>query len=95
MDVSKFLPGLEEPLVVLVRSDGNAMYVAKDIGTQLWKVGLFEGMKFTAFDTQPSGKNALHEFADRGDAPGRGAPSRTAMRSSTSLTRGRATRRRL
>ena len=56
MNVSKFLPGLEEPLVVLVRSDGNAMYVAKDIGTQLWKVGLFEGLKFTAFDTQPSGK---------------------------------------
>ena len=56
MDVSKFLPGLEEPLVVLVRSDGNAMYVAKDIGTQFWKVGLFEGLKFTAFDTQPSGK---------------------------------------
>ena len=56
MNVSKFLPGLEEPLVVLVRSDGNAMYVAKDIGTQFWKVGLFEGMKFTAFDTQPSSK---------------------------------------
>ena len=56
MDVSEFLPGLEEPLVVLVRSDGNAMYVAKDIGTQLWKVGLFEGLKFTAFGTQPSGK---------------------------------------
>ena len=56
MDVSKFLPGLEEPLVVLVRSDGNAMYVAKDIGTQLWKVGLFEGLKFTTFDVQPSGK---------------------------------------
>ena len=56
MDVSKFLPGLEEPLVVLVRSDGNAMYVAKDIGTQFWKVGLFEGMTFTTFDAQPSGK---------------------------------------
>lgn len=56
MDVSKFLPGLEEPLVVLVRSDGNAMYVAKDVGTQFWKVGLFEGMTFTTFDTQPSSK---------------------------------------
>ncbi len=56
MDVSKFLPGLEEPLVVLVRSDGNAMYVAKDIGTQFWKVGLFEGMTFSEFDKQPSGK---------------------------------------
>ena len=56
MDVSSFLPGLEEPLVVLVRSDGNAMYVAKDIGTQFWKVGLFEGLKFKDFDQQPSGK---------------------------------------
>ncbi len=56
MDVSKFLPGLEEPLVVLVRSDGNAMYVAKDIGTQFWKVGLFEGMTFSEFDVQPSSK---------------------------------------
>ncbi|CAA9572696.1 MAG: Arginyl-tRNA synthetase [uncultured Truepera sp.] len=66
MDVSKFLPGLEEPLVVLVRSDGNAMYVAKDIGTQFWKVGLFEGLKFTTFDTQPSGKT-LYTSAPEGD----------------------------
>lgn len=66
MDVSKFLPGLEEPLVVLVRSDGNAMYVAKDIGTQFWKVGLFEGLKFARFDLQPSGK-ALYSSAPEGD----------------------------
>ncbi len=66
MDVSKFLPGLEEPLVVLVRSDGNAMYVAKDIGTQFWKVGLFEGLKFTAFDTQPSGK-PLYTTSPKGE----------------------------
>jgi arginyl-tRNA synthetase len=56
MDVSAFIPGLEEPYVVLVRSDGNAMYVAKDIGYQYWKVGLFEGLRFKPFDTQPSGK---------------------------------------
>jgi arginyl-tRNA synthetase len=55
MDVSAFLPGLEEPLVVLVRSDGNAMYVAKDIGYHLWKVGLLGGMRFTPFAEQPSG----------------------------------------
>lgn len=66
MDVSSFLPGLEEPLVVLVRSDGNAMYVAKDIGTQFWKVGLFEGLKFARFDTQPSGK-ALYSSTPEGD----------------------------
>ncbi|HEX7002924.1 MAG TPA: arginine--tRNA ligase [Trueperaceae bacterium] len=56
MDVSQFLPGLEEPLVVLVRSDGNAVYVAKDVGYQFWKVGLFGGLKFSEFDDQPSGK---------------------------------------
>ena len=54
MDVSEFLPGLEEPQVVLVRSDGNAMYVAKDIGYHLWKVGLLGGMRFAPFAEQPS-----------------------------------------
>jgi arginyl-tRNA synthetase len=56
MDVSEFLPGLEEPEVVLVRSDGNAVYVAKDVGYQFWKVGLFGGLRFSEFDRQPSGK---------------------------------------
>ena len=55
MDVSEFLPGLEEPLVVIRRADGNAMYVAKDIGYQYWKVGLFEGLNFTEFAVQPDG----------------------------------------
>jgi arginyl-tRNA synthetase len=55
MDVSQFLPGLEEPLVVLVRTDGNAMYVAKDIGYHLWKVGRLAGMAFRSFADQPSG----------------------------------------
>jgi arginyl-tRNA synthetase len=48
-------PGLEEPQVVLVRSGGNAMYVAKDIGYHLWKVGRLAGMAYRAFDRQPSG----------------------------------------
>jgi len=56
MDVSEFLPGLEESEVVLVRSGGNAMYVAKDIGNQFWKVGLFTGIKYNEFEQQPSGK---------------------------------------
>lgn len=55
MDVSDFLPGLEEPQVVLVRSDGNAMYVAKDIGYHLWKVGRLEGLRYVRFAEQPSG----------------------------------------
>jgi arginyl-tRNA synthetase len=55
MDVSEFLPGLEEPHVVLVRTDGNAMYVAKDIGYHLWKVGRLAGMAYRPFADQPSG----------------------------------------
>jgi len=53
MDVSEFMPGLEESNVVLMRSDGTAMYAAKDIGYQFWKFGLFEGMKFGPFTTDP------------------------------------------
>jgi arginyl-tRNA synthetase len=56
LDVSGFIPGLEEPLVVILRSDGSAMYVAKDIGYQFWKAGLFEGLSFERFARQPSGK---------------------------------------
>lgn len=56
MNVSKWMPGLEEPNVVLVRSDGTAMYAAKDIGYQFWKFGLFSGMKFRPFCTDPNGK---------------------------------------
>ncbi|GAA5532385.1 arginine--tRNA ligase [Deinococcus aluminii] len=55
MDVSEFMPGLEEPNVVLLRSDGTAMYAAKDIGYQFWKFGLFEGMRFKPFITDPEG----------------------------------------
>ena len=56
MDVSEFIPGLEESNVVLVRSNGNAMYVCKDIGYHLWKVGALKGLKSEVFATQPSGK---------------------------------------
>ncbi|AWN23127.1 arginine--tRNA ligase [Deinococcus irradiatisoli] len=56
MDVSHFMPGLEESNVVLMRSDGTAMYAAKDIGYQFWKFGLFEGMKFKPFMTDPEGR---------------------------------------
>ncbi|WP_291423755.1 arginine--tRNA ligase [Deinococcus sp.] len=56
MDVSEFMPGLEEPNVVLVRSGGTAMYAAKDIGYQFWKFGLFEGMKFKPFMPDPEGR---------------------------------------
>lgn len=55
MNVGELIPGLEEPNVVLVRSDGNAMYVAKDIGYQFWKAGIFEGLAYAAFARQASG----------------------------------------
>ena len=67
MDVSAFLPGLEETSVVLVRSDGNAMYVAKDIGYQFWKAGIFEGLRFQRFAEQPSGK-PLYTSAPDGES---------------------------
>ena len=66
MDVSEIMPGLEEPLVVLVRSDGNAVYVAKDVGYQFWKVGLFGGLRFAEFGAQPSGK-ILYTSAPEGE----------------------------
>lgn len=64
MDVSEFMPGLEEPNVVLVRSDGTAMYAAKDIGYQFWKFGLFEGMKFKPFTTDPEGNTVWTSAPD-------------------------------
>ena len=67
IDVSKFISGLEESNVVLVRSDGNAVYVAKDIGYHFWKVGLFEGLQFQYFSTQPSGKK-LYTSTPNGQA---------------------------
>jgi arginyl-tRNA synthetase len=72
MDVSEFLPGLEEPLVVLVRSDGNAVYVTKDIGYHLWKVGRLEGLRYKPFAVQASGAT-LWTSAPDGDVevPGR------------------------
>ncbi|GEM46074.1 arginine--tRNA ligase [Deinococcus cellulosilyticus] len=56
MDVSSFIPGLEDPNLVLIRSDGTATYTAKDIAQQFWKFGLFEGLEYKPFTTEPSGK---------------------------------------
>ncbi|AFZ69103.1 arginine--tRNA ligase [Deinococcus peraridilitoris] len=56
MDMSEFIPGLEDPMLVLQRSDGTATYTAKDIAQQFWKYGLFEGLKYREFEAQPSGK---------------------------------------
>lgn len=64
MDVSAFMPNLEESNVVLRRSDGTAMYVAKDVGYQFWKFGLFEGMKFKPFATDPDGRTVWTSAPD-------------------------------
>ncbi|MBB6096755.1 arginyl-tRNA synthetase [Deinobacterium chartae] len=56
MDTSEFIPGLEDPTLVLQRSGGTATYTAKDIGLQFWKFGLFEGLGFREFAQQPSGQ---------------------------------------
>lgn len=69
MDVGTFMPGLEESEVVLVRSDGNAMYVAKDVGYQFWKVGLFEGLQFAPFERQPSGATLYTSTQDGEEHP--------------------------
>jgi len=65
-DTSEFIPGLEDPYLVLVRSDGTATYTAKDIALQFWKMGLLEGLKFKFYDTQPSGR-ALYTSHPEGE----------------------------
>jgi arginyl-tRNA synthetase len=64
MDVSEFIPGLEDPTLVLLRSDGTATYTAKDIGQQFWKFGLFEGLGYAPFEVQPSGKELFTSHPD-------------------------------
>jgi arginyl-tRNA synthetase len=55
MDMSPFIPGLEDPYLVLIRSNGTSTYTAKDIGLQFWKMGILHGVKFKAYAVQPSG----------------------------------------
>lgn len=71
MDVSSFMAGLTENSVVLRRSDGTAMYAAKDIGFQFWKFGLFEGMKFKPFWTDPAGHEVWTSAPDGQEVTGR------------------------
>jgi arginyl-tRNA synthetase len=56
IDLLPFKSGLEEPLSVLVRSNGTTTYACKDIGYHYWKFGLFEGLSFAPFSKQASGK---------------------------------------
>jgi arginyl-tRNA synthetase len=49
MDVRRFFPELEDPYVVLLRSNGTATYTAKDIAFQFWKMGLLQGLRFRPY----------------------------------------------
>jgi len=66
LDTSSFVQGLEDPYLVLVRSDGTATYPAKDIAFQFWKMGLLGGLGFVHFEDQPSGR-PLYTSHPRGD----------------------------
>ncbi len=57
VDLSPFVPGLEEPFKVLVRGNGTYVYETKDIAYHYWKFGLFEGLEYQKFEIQKvSGK---------------------------------------
>jgi arginyl-tRNA synthetase len=56
VDLSPFVPGLEEPFKVLVRGNGTFVYETKDIAYHYWKFGLFEGLEYQKFAVEPSGK---------------------------------------
>jgi arginyl-tRNA synthetase len=57
VDLSPFVPGLEEPFKVLVRGNGTFVYETKDIAYHYWKFGLFEGLEYSKFELQKvSGK---------------------------------------
>ena len=56
VDLSPFVPGLEEPFKVLVRGNGTFVYETKDIAYHYWKFGLFEGLEYQQFAVEPSGK---------------------------------------
>ncbi len=72
-DTSKFIEGLEDPYLVLVRSDGTATYTAKDIALQFWKMGLLTGLKFKPYTTQPSGRPLFTSAPDGEPMPFGGA----------------------
>lgn len=60
LDISEYedeLGDLQKPYKILVRSDGTATYVAKDIVLTLWKYGVVDtDLGFEAFVEQPNGK---------------------------------------
>ncbi len=70
-DVSEDLRGLKESAKVLIRSDGTATYVAKDIAFHMWKFGMIKDpFNYSLFLTQPGG--APLYTTSRSGAPGSG-----------------------
>ena len=56
-NLPKELTGLKEDAKVLVRSDGSANYLAKDIALHMWKLGMIGNtFKYSKFMDQPNGK---------------------------------------
>ena len=57
-EMPKELTGLREEAKVLIRSDGTANYIAKDIAFHMWKLGMIENtFKFSKFmERQPNGE---------------------------------------
>ncbi|WP_457637225.1 arginine--tRNA ligase [Oceanithermus sp.] len=73
MDTSAFIEGMEDPYLVLLRSDGTATYTAKDIAFQFWKMGLLEGLRFKPFTRQPSGRELYTSHPEGAPMPFGGA----------------------
>jgi arginyl-tRNA synthetase len=62
--------GLENPDKILVRSNGTATYVAKDIAYQLWKFGVLgKDFRYAPFTPQPDGRT-LWTSVSEPDEPG-------------------------
>ena len=64
---SKELSGLDNSVKVLVRSDGNATYLAKDIAFHMWKFGVLDdNFKYSKFiEKQPNG-NPIYTTSPEG-----------------------------
>ncbi len=58
----------EESVKVLIRSNGVATYVAKDIAFHMWKLGMIEStFKYSQFMMQPNGK-PVYSSSEKGQA---------------------------
>lgn len=72
-ELPKSLQSLKENAKVLVRSDGTATYVAKDIAFHMWKLGLLDDtFKYAEFMPQPNGV-ALYSTSRSKEAEASGA----------------------